>query len=273
MSNQTSTKKQNRTARPVPGPVSADSQAHYVTETSPRRVRVMVQGKFIADSTAVELLFETGRLPVYYFPEQDVAAGVLSESGRVKEDPVKERTTFYDITVGERMVSDGAWSCEGIDSNGPDISSLVAFDWNKMDSWFEEDQEVFVHARDPYHRVDVVESSRRIEVSVNGVEVADSRRPMMLFETGLPTRYYLPKTDVRLDLLERTELHTACPYKGTADYWSVRTEQGVTKNVCWGYETPIPETPKIAGLICFYDEKVDVTIDGVRQERPRTKWS
>ncbi len=233
----------------------------------------MVQGKFIADSNSVELLFETGRLPVYYFPRNDVTAEHLTESAKIEDDPVKGRTTFYDIAVGDRTINDGAWSCEGIAENGGDISSLVAFDWNKMDSWFEEDSEVFVHARDPYHRVDVVESSRHIEISVNGVKVADSHRPMMLFETGLPTRYYLPKADVRLDLLERTDLHTACPYKGTADYWSVRTEQGVAENIVWGYETPIPETPKIAGLLCFYDEKVDVTIDGVKQERPRTKWS
>lgn len=228
----------------------------------------MVNGKFIADSSAVELLFETGRLPVYYFPKSDVTQDVLSESGRVDEDVVKGRTVFYDITVGDRSISEGAWSC-----SGDGISDLIAFDWNKMDSWFEEDEEVFVHARDPYHRVDVVESSKRIEVSVNGVKVADSARPMVLFETGLPTRYYLPKTDVRLDLLERTELHTACPYKGTADYWSVRTEHGIAKNVIWGYETPIPEIPKIAGRLCFYDEKVDVSVDGVLQERPNTKWS
>ncbi len=233
----------------------------------------MVQGKFIADSSAAELLFETGRLPVYYFQRESVESDVLSESGRFEDDPVKGRTTFYNVTVGDRTIEDGAWSCKGLETNGPDISGLVAFDWNKMDSWFEEDEEVFVHARDPYHRIDVVESSRRVEVSVNGLKVADSTRAMFLFETGLPTRYYLPKTDVRLDLLERTELHTSCPYKGTADYWSVWTEDGVAEDIVWGYETPIPEAPKIAGRLCFYNEKVDIIIDGVKQERPKTKWS
>ncbi len=267
------TQTQEPTARPVPGPADTSPEARYVTETSPRRVRVMLAGRFIADSYAPELLFETRRLPVYYFPESDVLTDVLSESGRVEDDPVKGRTVFYDVTVGDRVVRDGAWRCEGNSADGPDISGLIAFDWNKMDSWFEEDEEVFVHARDPYHRVDVMESSRHIEISVNGVKVADSRRPTMLFETSLPTRYYLPKADVRLDLLEKTESHTSCPYKGTADYWSVRTDDGLVEDVVWGYETPIPEIPKIAGKLCFYDEKVDVTVDGVLQERPRTKWS
>lgn len=266
-----------RPARPVPGPMSTGSSPSYTTELSPRRVRVMVQGKFVADSVAVELLFESGRLPVYYFPKNDVLKEVLAESDRVVDDPVKGRTIFYDITVGERVIKNGAWKCEGLPgelgNNGPDTSGLIAFNWNKVDSWFEEDEEVFVHARDPYKRVDVVESSRHIEVSVNGVKIADSRRSMFLFETGLPTRYYLPKTDVRLDLLKRTESHTACPYKGTADYWSVRTESGTAEDVVWGYETPIPEIPKIAGRLCFYDEKVDIAIDGVLQHRPQTRWS
>ncbi len=260
-------------ARPVPGPMDSDSAARFLTEKSPRRVRVMVQGNFVADSSAVELLFETRRLPVYYFPKGDVKEDLLSESGRVDDDTVKGRTTFFNVNVGDRVVEDGAWSCDGIAGNGPDIGNLIAFDWNKMDAWFEEDEEVFVHARDPYHRVDVLESTRRIEVSVDGVKVADSQRPMMLFETGLPTRYYLPKTDVRLDLLERTESHTGCPYKGTADYWSVRTGSGLAEDVVWGYETPIPEIPKIAGRLCFYNEKVEMRIDSVLQEPPNTKWS
>lgn len=268
---------ESNAARPVPGPTSTESSPFYITQLSPRRVRVLVQGKFIADSVAVELLFETRRLPVYYFPKNDVLQGVLSESDRVVEDPVKGRRIFYDITVDERVIKNGAWKCEGRPgeqgSNGPDISGLIAFSWNKMDSWFEEDEEVYVHARDPYSRVDVVESSRHIEVNVNGVKVADSSRPMLLFETGLPTRYYLPKTDVRLDLLKRTETHTSCPYKGTSDYWSVVTDSGTAEDVVWSYRMPIPENPKIAGRLCFHDEKVDMTIDGVLQQRPQTEWS
>lgn len=237
----------------------------------------MIGGKVIADSTSVELLFETGKLPVYYFPRSDVRTDLLVESARESADEVKGPTIYFDIVAndrsGERAVERAAWSCEGVESHGPALGDLIAFDWNKMGAWFEEDEEVFVHARDPYHRVDTLESSRHIEVSVNGVKVADSRRPIMLFETGLPTRYYLPKMDVQLELLTRTKTQTACPYKGTAGYWSVQTADGVVEDIVWGYETPIPEIPKIAGRLCFYDEKVDVRIDGVPQERPRTHWS
>src|SRR5690606_20200851 len=118
-------------------------------------------------------------------------------------------------------------------------------------------------------RVDVLSSSRHVRIEVNGVTVADSRSPRLLFETGLPTRYYLPKTDVRLDLLEPTDTVTHCPYKGTAEYWSVNGE----KDLAWSYRTPLPESEKIAGLIAFYDEKVDVYVDGVRQDRPTTKFA
>jgi uncharacterized protein (DUF427 family) len=233
----------------------------------------MVAGQALADSTSVELLFETGRLPVYYFPRADVRTDLLKASGNTGNDPVKGRTTYFDVLVNGRTIENAAWTCEGISAHGPAIGNLIAFDWNKMDAWFEEDEEVFVHARDPYHRVDVVESSRHIEISVNGTKIADSHRPMMLFETGLPTRYYLPKLDVRLDLLQKSDTHTGCPYKGTADYWSVLADGIEVMDVVWCYETPIPEIPKIAGRLCFYDEKVDVRIDGVLQKRPSTRWS
>lgn len=260
-------------ARPVPGPVDLPAERRYVIEPSPRRVRVMLAGEVVADSTRVRLLFETGKLPVYYFPRDDVAPDALTASGREFADETRGRTTFFDVKVGERVMDQAAWNCTGVPERGPDIRELVAFDWNKMDAWFEEDEEVFVHARDPYHRVDVVESSRHVEIRIDDTAVADSRRPMMLFETGLPTRYYLPKMDVRLELLERSESHTGCPYKGTADYFSVRTGKRLVEDIAWCYEAPIPEMPKIAGRLCFYDERVDVVIDGSLQERPRTKWS
>jgi len=262
-----------KSARTVPGPTDPLQARRYLLEASPRRVRVMFGGEFVADSKRVQLLFETGKLPVYYFMKSDVRMDALSDSDRALADEVKGRRTFFNVEAGGRVAESAAWICAGDAAFGPDISDLIAFDWNMMDGWFEEDEEVFVHARDPYHRVDVVESSRHIEVSVDGVEVADSRRPMMLFETGLPTRYYLPKMDVHLERLQRSDAHTACPYKGRADYFGVLSDEGLVENIAWCYETPITEAAKIAGRLCFYDEKVDVTIDGERQARPRTKWS
>jgi uncharacterized protein (DUF427 family) len=260
-------------ARPVPGPMDPPGEPRYILEPTARRVRVKFGNETVGDTTRAQLLFETGKLPVYYFPRDDVRMDLLTSSGADKRDDVKGTTEYFDVNVGERIGADAAWICQGEPAHGTDLSGMVAFDWNKMDRWFEEDEEVFVHARDPYHRVDVLESSRHVEVFVNDEKVADSRRPLMLLETGLPTRFYLPKMDIRLDLLERSDAHTACPYKGTADYWDVRTEKGLAEAIVWGYERPIPEIPRIAGRLCFFNEKVDMKIDGELQVRPRTKWS
>jgi uncharacterized protein (DUF427 family) len=142
-----------------------------------------------------------------------------------------------------------------------------------MDAWFEEDEEVFTHPRDPHTRVDILPSSRHLRVEVDGVTIAESASPRLLFETGLPVRYYLPKTHVRLDLITHTDSETHCPYKGQAEYWSVRTGDTVHEDIAWSYPTPLPESLGVAGHIAFYDEKVDVFVDGVRQERPHTKFS
>jgi uncharacterized protein (DUF427 family) len=137
----------------------------------------------------------------------------------------------------------------------------IRFDWGAMDAWFEEDEEVFTHARDPYRRIDALRSSRHVRVELDGVVLADSRRPTVLFETGLRPRYYLPKVDVRTDLLEPTDTVTSCPYKGQARYWSARVGERVERDVAWSYPTPLPESAPVAGLVCFYDERLDVLVD------------
>jgi uncharacterized protein (DUF427 family) len=142
-----------------------------------------------------------------------------------------------------------------------------------MDEWLEEDEPVYTHPRDPYKRVDILASSRHVRVAVDGVTVADSVRPRILFETGLPPRYYLPLSDIRAELLIPSETQTRCPYKGTAGYWSVDTGHGMHRDLVWIYRAPLPESQKIAGLACFYNERVDLYIDGELQERPRTPFS
>jgi uncharacterized protein (DUF427 family) len=142
-----------------------------------------------------------------------------------------------------------------------------------MDAWFEEDEEVFTHPRDPYTRVDILPSSRHVRVEVDGVTLAESASPRLLFETGLPVRYYLPKTHVRMDLLTPTDSESHCPYKGQAQWWSVRVGDSLHEDLAWSYRAPLPESQKIAGLVAFYNEKVDIYVDGVLQERPRTKFS
>jgi uncharacterized protein (DUF427 family) len=148
----------------------------------------------------------------------------------------------------------------------------VTFSWRQLE-WYEEDEQVFVHARDPYKRIDALRSSRRVEIRVGGEVVADSVRPLLLFETGLPTRYYLPFSDVRTACLEASDTVTRCPYKGVARYWSVRAGGVLVPDAAWSYPDPIPENPKIRDLVCFYTEHVDLVVDGVAQDRTVSPWS
>jgi len=130
-----------------------------------------------------------------------------------------------------------------------------------------------VHPRDPYTRIDSLRSSRHVRIDVDGVTVAESTGPTILFETGLPPRYYLPKTDVRMDLLSPSDSTTECPYKGTAEYWNLEVDGTTHEDIVWSYPFPAHESAPIAGLVCFYDERVDVTVDGVDQERPETPFT
>jgi uncharacterized protein (DUF427 family) len=142
-----------------------------------------------------------------------------------------------------------------------------------MDAWFEEDEEVFVHPRSPYTRVDILPSSRHVRVERDGVVLAESTHAHLLLETGLPPRWYLPKVDVRMELLHANDHTSECPYKGEARYWSAHVDGRVVPDIAWSYPTPLPESERVAGLVCFYNERVDLIVDGVRQERPTTKFS
>jgi len=237
-------------------------------EPSARWVRVKFGGETIADSKRVLLSREMGRLPVYYFPQEDVRMDLL-ESTRHNSS-----TTLWTVKVGDKVAENAAWSYNNPTSKRADLKGYIAFKWHEMEAWYEEEEEVFVHPRDPYKRVDVMPSSRHVKVVIGGEVVADTRQPWLLFETGLPVRYYIPKEDIRMDLLEPTETHTRCPYKGIADYWTVRAGDKVFKDIAWGYHDPIPECPKIKGLVCFFNEKVDaIYIDNELMPVPKTPWS
>jgi uncharacterized protein (DUF427 family) len=211
-------------------------------EASAKRVRAVLGGQVVADTRHPRLVWEIPYYPTYYLPVEDVRTDLVPESalryGRTEQ-----------------------------------LSGLVRLDWSAMDAWFEEDEQVFTHPRSPYTRVDILDSSRHVRVGVAGVTVADSTHPRVLFETGLPPRFYLPKLDVRLDLLAPSEKVTHCPYKGQARYWSVRAGGTLHPDLAWSYPTPLPESEKIAGLVCFYDEKVDVSLDGVPQDRPQSPFA
>ena len=210
-------------------------------EASPKWVRVFRGGEPIADTRAAWFVWTDRPYPHYYLPRADVRMDRLAPG-------------------------------DVVDEGTGDLDGLVRLDFGAFD-WFEEDEPVTVHPRDPYSRVDVLASSRHVEVQIDGVTVADSPQPRILFETGLPARYYLPLTDVRMDLLLPSSLETRCPYKGTANYWSVQVGGRVERDVVWTYRTPLLESIKIAGLACFYNERVDLVVDGVLQARPHTAFS
>jgi uncharacterized protein (DUF427 family) len=243
-------------------------------EASPRWVRAFLDGKPIADSKRARLVFEPRRLPVYYFPAEDVCMHLLRPSDRAasgsEPGSPRQRWTFES---GGRVVDDVGWSHVEPDATRSALTNHIAFYWAKVDAWFEEDEQVFVHARDPHKRVDVMPSSRDVKVIVDGETVAETTRPYLLFETGLPTRYYIPRTDVRFDLLEPSQTTTQCPYKGRAEYWSVRIGGTRYPDLVWSYAFPIPECPKIAQLMAFFNEKVDIVVDGELQQRPVSPWS
>ncbi len=202
-------------------------------EPALKRVRVVRNGETIVDTTNALLVWEHAYYPRYYFPADAVAVKCHDTTG-----------------IG-------------------DIDGHVALNWGEMDGWFEEDEEVFVHARNPYVRVDALRSSRTVRVEIDGEVVAESSSPVVLFETGLPARYYLPALDVRRDLLTPTDLQSSCPYKGTARYWSI----GAHENIVWSYPTPLPESQPVQGLFCFFNEKVDIFIDGELEAKPISPFS
>jgi uncharacterized protein (DUF427 family) len=243
-------------------------------EPTVKRVRAMLGGRTVVDSRRALLLFEKGHLPVYYFPLEDVDRDLLEDSDTHTTCPRKGEASYYTVRAGDRVVQDAAWRYPEPIEACPDISGHVAFYWSKMDSWWEEDDEVFKHARDPYHRVDVLRSSRHVTVSLDGTVVAETDRPLLLLETTLPPRWYIPRADVRLELFTPTDLHSTCPYKGVASYLTARIGDREYEDIAWTYPTPIPECPKIEQAICFFNERdaVTVTVDGEDVARPDTMW-
>ncbi len=240
-------------------------------EQGAKRVRAMFGGSVVADTAHPLLVWETPYYPVYYFPAAAVRSEFLLATGETGNSPSRGAYSVHTLQVGGRR-AEGAVS--RFDTSPiEEISGSIRIDWQAMDHWFEEDEEVFVHARNPYTRVDALRSSRQVRVEVDGVVVAESDAPVIVFETGLPPRYYLPKTDVRMELLTPTGTSTACPYKGTARYWTVTAGGRDYVDLAWGYDAPLPESAPIAGLVAFYNEKVDLFVDGEKQDRPTTVFS
>jgi uncharacterized protein (DUF427 family) len=240
-------------------------------ETGTKRVRVYLGGEVVADTGRPMLVWEVPYYPTYYFPVVDVRTELMEADGGMQHSPSRGDGRTFTVSAGGRRAQRAA--LRYADSPIEELRDLIRFDWDSMDAWFEEDEQVFTHPRDPYTRVDILASSRHVRVEVGGTTIAESTSPRMLFETGLPVRYYVPKTHVRMDLLIPTESVSHCPYKGQAEYWSVRARDGVHNDLAWSYRAPFAESQKIAGWVAFYNEKVDIYVDGVLQDRPVTKFS
>jgi uncharacterized protein (DUF427 family) len=243
-------------------------------EPSPRRVRVKFNGETIADSTNAHLLFETRHLPVYYFPRSDVRMDRMAATDHHTYCQYKGTASYWTIRVGDKISENAVWGYPDPFEEVAAITDFVAFYWDRVDAWYEEDEEIFVHPRDPHKRVDVLDSSRPVQVVVRGEVVAETRRARFLFETRLPTRYYIPREDVRMDLLTPSDTSSRCPYKGKARYYTVKINGELFPDLVWSYPDPIPECPKIKGYLCFFNERVDeIRVDGVAVPRPLTPWS
>ena len=237
----------------------------------PRRVRAVLGGKTIVDTIRARYVWEIPPYPAYYLPLEDVAAEFLV-------DEQHEQRLKHGVARRHGLRAGGEERPQSVRVYGADADAAVAghvrIDFAAPDAWYEEDEQIHVHPRSPYARIDTLRSRRHVCVEVDGVLLAETDCPVILFESGLPPRYYFDRTAVRFDHLRPSDTQTACPYKGvTTEYWSAAIGGAVHQDVAWSYAFPLQQVAPIAGLIAFFDERVDTTIDGVRQPRPSTPFS
>ena len=246
-------------------------------EPTEKRIRARLGGETAVDSRRAVLVWEPRRVvPSYAVPVADLR-GALEPDAREparSESPVLHPGIPFEVhsIAGEALVvrgSRGEDTARAFRPADPDLADYVILDFYGFDAWFEEDEEIRGHPRDPFHRVDVRRSSRSVRVELDGEVLAETSRPTVVFETNLPVRFYLPPEDVRGDR-RPTEKRTYCAYKGQASYWSFEVNGRPVENLAWTYEEPLPDATAVAGLIAFFDERVDVVLDGERRERPDT---
>jgi uncharacterized protein (DUF427 family) len=240
-------------------------------EPLPRRIRGFLDGVSVVDTVRAVYGWEWPRYPQYYIPLEDIRSDLLISESRFESGP------FGLVEIHGLQAGEGVRPASVRILVEPDIERLrghARFDWGSVDEWFEEDERVFVHPRNPYTRVDALRSTRSVTVELDGVVLARTDSPVTVFETGLPTRYYINRTEIDFEHLVRSETVTECPYKGTTSgYWSVRGKDRLHRDVAWSYDFPTRQLLPIAGLVAFYNEKVDLIVDGERLARPRTHFS
>lgn len=271
----------------------ADLWASALPETrihpSPKWIRATVGDRVVVDSRSALLVWEPRRVVASYaVPVADLAADLVPYDAPATEErpvhvglvdaPVLDPSTPFlahstpgrllTVRVPERDLVGAAFA-----PHDPDLADHVILDWGAFTHWLEEDEEVTGHPRDPFDRIDCLRSTRHVVISRTGVTLADSRRATLLFETPLPTRYYLPREDVAMELLRPSDRRTVCAYKGDARYWSAEVEGRLVPDLAWSYEEPRHDAVPVKGMVAFFTERLDLVLDGVPQERPLTPWS
>jgi uncharacterized protein (DUF427 family) len=240
-----------------------DGPAHKLFFSEfPRRVRGRIEGATVVDTTAGRLMHETGLLPVFYAPLEDLDHGLLAETDHSTYCPFKGDASYWSVRVGEREVENAVWQYPEPIGSAAWLKGYAGFYWEKLDSWLDEEQELLGKLRDPYHRVDVRPSSRHVRVTANGEIVAESDQPMVVFETGVGLRFYLPPGDVRSDLLTPTDTRTVCPYKGEARWWSLEADGERIEDAAWAFPEPLDECHRVRDHVAFYGEGIAVEVDG-----------
>ncbi len=239
-------------------------------EPAPRRVRGYLGHELVFDTIAARYVWELPYYPAYYVPLADVRTEFLRDENHPQKVQLGPSRLHSLVGAGQTHQS----AARVFDADGDSsVAGTVRFEWEPL-RWFEEDEPIYGHPRNPYSRVDALRSHRRIRVELAGVPLADTQTPVLLFETGLPTRYYIDPTDVDFEHLESSSTQTLCPYKGvTSGYWSVRVGETVHPDLAWTYHYPLPAAAPIAGLVAFYNEKLDIMVDGVALARPQTQFS
>jgi uncharacterized protein (DUF427 family) len=260
-------------------------------EPTGKRIRAMLGGGTAVDSTRAVLVWEPRRIvPSYAIPASDIrgelapAAAASSDtpgvgaqmpalSGRpvlTPADPFAAHTAEGQVMDVRALGQDRPGA--GFRLADPDLAGYIVLDFGAFDGWLEEDEPNVAHPRDPFHRIDVLPSSRHVRLELDGQVLAESSRPMLLFETMLPVRHYLPREDVRAELVP-SDTRTYCAYKGQASYWSVTVGGQAVPDIAWTYQQPLHDAAQVRDLTAFFDERVDVVVDGERRERPITPWS
>ena len=248
----------------------AEARGRLRYEPIEKRIRASAAGETVLDSTRAVLLWEPRRVvPTYAVPAADIGAELTAApaSNGSADGVLHPGIPFSVHTAAGEPVTIAARDGAGFRLADEDLAGYVGLDFAAFDEWYEEDERVIGHPRDPYHRVDVRQTSRPIRIEVGGDVVAESTRARLVFETQLPTRFYIPREDIAVDL-HPSERQTYCPYKGQASYWSLDAGRRRRPDLAWSYEQPLPDIVQIAGLISFWDERVDVVLDGERRARP-----